>query len=223
MTVWFYLIVKNNGLRARGSQLLRYLQNPMGLADLCADPRRGVTPRSAVPQTLSWKMYHNEERYEEGDEVQRYEGQNHHEGQGNEGHEEEGRVQDRNGQACEVRRLPWQQGEDLRWPRKVPADEEQARQGCQQEDARQGEDDPEVRAALARLRDDGPEGAGNQRLLCSGWQECPGQSPVCQGEGALCSLSRNGEEPPPLSWSFMERTVPDGATRARCCTAAFMG
>ena len=41
MKVWFYLIVMNNGLRARGSQLLRYLQNPMRLADLCADPRRG--------------------------------------------------------------------------------------------------------------------------------------------------------------------------------------
>ena len=33
-----------------------YLQGLLRLADLCADPLCGVTPRSAVSQTLNWKM-----------------------------------------------------------------------------------------------------------------------------------------------------------------------
>mmetsp|Transcript_57031 Transcript_57031/g.135978 ORF Transcript_57031/g.135978 Transcript_57031/m.135978 type:complete len:204 (+) Transcript_57031:703-1314(+) len=203
MTVWFYLIVKNNGLRARGSQLLRYLQNPMGLADLCADPRRGVTPRSAVPQTLSWKMYHNEERYEEGDEVQRYEGQNHHEGQGNEGHEEEGTQQDCAGQACEACRVQGQQGEDLHRPPQDGLDEEQERPDCHEEAARQGQGPvPAVRKEMAGCGHDGEEGTRPEGIL-RGWrQERPGKGALCQGKGDLRSVRgrRRGPAVGPLSW-----------------------
>merc|ERR1712072_680840 len=62
---------------------------------------------------------------------QGYEGHGSHEG--HEGNEEEGCEQDRKGSLCQVRRLPWIQGEDRRWLDQERLGEEQAWKDCEQE------------------------------------------------------------------------------------------
>ena len=44
------LVLLDSGLRARGSQLLRKLPNPLRLADLCAEPLCGVTRGQRSPR-----------------------------------------------------------------------------------------------------------------------------------------------------------------------------
>merc|ERR1711904_340316 len=63
---------------------------------------------------------------------QGHEGDESHEGhEGNE--EKEASEQDRKGQACQVLRLPWQQGEDRWWLEEDRLGEEQAWKDCEQE------------------------------------------------------------------------------------------
>merc|ERR1712224_705999 len=65
---------------------------------------------------------------------QGYEGnEGHGSYEGNAGNEEEGWEQDRKGQIREVRRLPWNQGEDRRWLDQERLGGEQAWKDCEQE------------------------------------------------------------------------------------------
>merc|ERR1712144_175570 len=85
------------------------------------------------------------------------------------GHEEEDREQDCKGPLGQSLGVPWIQGEDRGWNDQILFDQEQARQGCQQEEQ------------VDRCRHQGKEGPEPQGIC----RDQEGITPLQEGKGTL--------------------------------------
>merc|ERR1711865_754585 len=99
-----------------------------------------------------------------------------HNGQGDEGHEEEGGLC----KACQAPCLLWQDRQDQRWSREICPCEEQERQGREQEGEPQGQEE-----RLDCSRPEGTLSSEDQGLLPN--QE--GHTTLQEGQGALWQVS----------------------------------
>merc|ERR1712118_108163 len=101
--------------------------------------------------------------------------------EGDEGNEEEGSQQDRQGQIREISRLPWHQVQDPFWLDQVRLGQEQARQDRDQEASCSWQEVLRPHQGLGCCLPEGQEGFGRQGLRRN--QE--GLSSLQEGQGAL--------------------------------------